>query len=47
MIQSSMDCDMNEQYTLPACVVNKIREQFPNPGGELYKGYVYLIINIA
>ena len=41
-ILSCQDLDRNVRYILPACVVTKIREQFPNPDGEPYTGYVSL-----
>ena len=39
-ILSCKDFDRNIRYILPACVVTKIRAQFPNPSGEPYTGYV-------
>ena len=30
------------RYLLPACVVNTIRQEFPNPGGVPYSGFVCL-----
>jgi hypothetical protein len=41
-ILSCQDLDRSVRYILPACVVTKIREQFPNPDGEPYTGYVSL-----
>ena len=39
-ILSFKDFDRNVKYILHACVVTKIRTQFPNPCGEPYTGHV-------
>ena len=44
---SSMDFDRNIWYISPACAVTKIREQFSNPEGEPYKGYICIKTNEA
>ena len=41
-IISCSDINRNVRYILPACVVSKIRETFPNLNGTAYTGYVSL-----
>lgn len=39
---SCSDINRNVRYILPACVVSKIREKFPNLDGAPYTGYISL-----